>query len=506
MPGDLTDELIATDVWSDGHLAAASIPVIDVPFVSVGGGIGSFVLVNMLRISGRPTSEIRVLGITDTPWETYEYLTQVSQIPAGERLRSDSQAMPDNMWGFPSFAVREAFGAKSLTGFIAPLWQVLTEPTLTDYYTPQAGQVFTTMRREADRMDWWSMRVKGLVRMVRRRYGGGYFTILTPPAGTSPTKRVAYRSRFVHVAVGYPGLRFLDDLQKYRQEYRDFSHVVNSYEPHEHVYEDMKRRPGRVLVRGSGIVASRVLQRLTDDRDNHGAQTTIMHLFRHYISGPQGTSRTMRRPGKAGWAYQGFNFPKGAWGGQLKYRLERLEGEDRAKLLSTMGGTHTPARKLWRKQLERGTREGFYQQYIGEVDKVVPGPSNTVVTHIRNDQGLSELTADYIIDATGLEADIGEHRLLADLLDHSGAGRNPAGRLDVEPTFEVRGTRSDPGRLYASGSATLGGYYAGVDSFLGLQYVGLTIADDLARTGWCRRIGTGRSIAQWWKWAFNRKI
>ena len=38
------------------------------------------------------------------------------------------------------------------------------------------------------------MLVKGQVRMVRRRVGGGYFTVVTPPEGASPTKRVVFRS------------------------------------------------------------------------------------------------------------------------------------------------------------------------------------------------------------------------------------------------------------------------------------------------------------------------
>jgi hypothetical protein len=80
------------------------------------------------------------------------------------------------------------------------------------------------------------------------------------------------------------------------------------------------------------------------------------------------------------------------------------------------------------------------------------------------------------------------------------------GRLDVERSFELRGTRSGTGRLYASGSMTLGGYYAGVDSFLGLQYAALQICDDLASTGWCRRLGVGRSTAQWLRWARNKPV
>src|SRR5258706_9606876 len=39
--GDLTDELLRSDQWTDQMLQAAGIPVTDVPLVSVGGGVGS---------------------------------------------------------------------------------------------------------------------------------------------------------------------------------------------------------------------------------------------------------------------------------------------------------------------------------------------------------------------------------------------------------------------------------------------------------------------------------
>ncbi len=173
-------------------------------------------------------------------------------------------------------------------------------------------------------------------------------------------------------------------------------------------------------------------------------------------------------------------------------------------LLKTMGGTNTPPRRSWREQLERGRRGGWYQQYVGAVTSVEPGPDQSVLTTIDGPDGRRyDLAANFVIDATGLESDIGEHRLLADLLQHGGAQRSDFGRLDVGPTFEVLGTRSDPGRLYASGSITLGGHYAGVDSFLGLQYAALRIADDLADLGTIPRIGVGRSISEWWRWYRN---
>ena len=46
---------------------------------------------------------------------------------------------------------------------------------------------------------------------------------------------------------------------------QDYSRVVNAYEPHEHVYDELIRKPGTVVIRGGSIVASRVLQRLIDE-------------------------------------------------------------------------------------------------------------------------------------------------------------------------------------------------------------------------------------------------
>ena len=501
-PGDLNDQLINSDWWPDQMVQAAGIPIVDVPFVSIGGGIGSFVTVDYLRIAGVPADQIRVLSNIDHPWQTYEYLTRVSQIPRPERIRSDSASRPDNIWGFPSYALEEAIRDKSLKS----LWQVFTEPMWADFYTPRAGMVFANLERETARIRYWDMLVKGQVRMIRRRHGGGYFTILTPPEGAAATRRVAFRSQYVHCAVGYPGLKYLPDLQQFRVQQQDFHHVVSAYEDHEHVYNQLRTRPGTVLIRGGGIVASRVLARLMDDRAKYGLQTHIVHLFRTYISGSHGANMWARRKGGDGFAYQGFNYPKSVWGGQLKARMRRLEGEERAKAYKEMGGTNTPWRRTWQRQMNEGRAAGWYQVVTGTVENMMVRPDAKVVSVVKTSGGVFEFPADFIIDCTGLEADIAEHRVLADLLDHGGAARNPVGRLDVERSFELRGAASPPGLMYASGSSTLGGYFPGVDTFLGLQVAAQEIADDLARRGFCQKLGPVRSTSQWLKWARNKQI
>jgi len=496
-PGDLTPQLLDSPWWTDDLVAQAGIPVTDVPFVSVGGGIGSFVLVDLLRIAGVEPSSMRVLTGADYPWQQYEYLTRCSQIPLTERIRSDSTSIPDNIWGFPSLAMRELWREKTLK----PAWNVLTEPILADYWTPKLGSIFEGMAKEAARIGWTSMVLPGQVRMVRRRRGGGYFVLLTPPEGAATTRRVAVRARFVHLAVGYPGVKFLPDLQTYRAQYEDTFRVVNAYEPHEHVYDELIARPGTVVVRGSGIVASRVLQRLIDDRDRHGAQTTILHIFRTYVSGSHGGSVFSRRKGAHGWAHQGFNYPKSAWGGQHWNQCRALEGAERAAFYAKIGGTNTPRRRTWLRQLARGRKEGWYRTFTGTVEQVRPGPGGTVVSRLAETAtgSVYDVPASFIIDCTGLEAGVREHRVMADLLDHGGAGLGPLGRLDVDRQFTVRGTESEPGRVYATGSMTLGGYFCGVDTFLGLQLAAVDIVDDLARQGFGRRIGVARSVSQWWR-------
>jgi hypothetical protein len=248
-----------------------------------------------------------------------------------------------------------------------------------------------------------------------------------------------------------------------------------------------------------------------DDRLLNGAQTTIVHLFRTYTDGPNdgiGSAKPspfMKRKGGDGWAYQGFNYPKSVWGGQLKQQMRKLEGQQRADLYKRMGGTNTPYRRYWQKQMKQGRREGWYQVVVGTVDKMEP-VKGRIVNHVRTAQGQVQIPVDFVIDCTGLEADIAEHRLLKDLLEHSGAGRNPVGRLDVERSFEVRGTRNAPGVMYASGATTLGGYFPGVDTFLGLQVAAQEITDDLVRQGFAKRIGPLRSTRHWFRWLRNKQI
>jgi lysine/ornithine N-monooxygenase len=153
----------------------------------------------------------------------------------------------------------------------------------------------------------------------------------------------------------------------------------------------------------------------------------------------------------------------------------------------------------------QGLHEGWYQPAFGEVQKVEQTTNHQLITHIRGTNGVKgqlQLKADFIIDATGLESKIDANPLLKDLLDHYQLERNVLGRLKVTNDFEVAGMQNDEGRMFASGAMTLGGPYAAVDSFLGLQFAALRSVDAMVALGapGLHYLDGWRSLMQWVRW------
>ncbi|WP_414526796.1 FHA domain-containing protein [Nodularia chucula] len=483
---------------------ATGLPVDECDYLAVGAGLGSFVWVDLLRISGVPADKIVALGLEAEPYARYKRLCLNSQIPLHERLRSNSDSCPDNIWGWPSYALREA-GRDLTQGKVNSafqyLWQVFAEPTFAETYTPRAGNVFDSIDREVKRIGWKNIYRYGRVRAIRKTEDGRYCVAYS----RSPGNYGFIVSRYLHLATGYPAIQFLADLQAYRAKYQDFKSVVNAYEDHDHVYQQLEQQGGTVLIRGRGIVASRIIQRIYEARKKN-SDITVLHLMRS--PKPQGNKfYKAQRKVKNHYEFQPFNWPKACWGGELRVILEQATPDERQRLLADWGGTTTADRQDWQKIIAEGLREGWYQITFGEVTGVERNPENRTITQIQ-EKGLGEmkLVADFIIDATGLDAKVNANPLLEDLVNHYNLPLNHLGRLVVANNFELPEMRNGQGQMYAAGAITLGGPYAAVDSFLGLQYSALVAVDALAATRAPRlhRLNMLTSSAQWLKWVFNQ--
>ncbi|MDT9340353.1 FHA domain-containing protein [Trichodesmium erythraeum 21-75] len=487
---------------------------------TIGGGLGSFIWVDFLRIFGVKSNQIVALGIVPLdengnipPNETqksywhYKQLCLNSQIPDHERLRSNSDSCPDNIWGWPSYALREAwqdFSHGRILSSLKCLWQVFAEPTFAQTYTPKARNVFASIDREAKRIGWDQIFRFGRVRAIRKTDDGRYAIAYSFSSSKSRDYGFLIVS-FVHLATGYPKLKFLEDLQMYRRQTEDFRAVVNAYEDHAHVYEHLEKNGGVVLIRGRGIVASRIIQRIYEVRQRSQKNIGIIHLMRSEVTKGKKFGVAQRQV-ENNFEFQPFNWPKACWGGELRVKLEQAKPEKRKDLLKEWGGTTTASRSDWRQIIQQAKLDKWYKVEFGKVTRVEPNQGNGIITHISTEFPKLALVTDFIIDATGLEANVDESPLIYDLVKKYNLQLNAQKRLTVSNDFEVIGVSNEPGKIYACGAITFGGPYAAVDSFLGLQYTALRCVDHLFKiqAPGIKYLNGFSSIGQWWKWATNQ--
>ncbi|MBE9221961.1 hypothetical protein IQ215_04545, partial [Cyanobacterium stanieri LEGE 03274] len=499
-------EIFKEEKISLGALQKTSLPIKEVTYVSIGGGLGSFAYVDHLRIAGVPKEKIAVIGLNSLPYGRYERLLRNCQIFRYKRIRSGSDSCPDNLWGWPGYALREAW-QELLSGHLNQaftcLWQVFAEPVLADTYTPIADNVFHSIDRETQRIGWPQIFSQGSARAIRKTEDGRY-CIAYSASKFGQTDHRFIIADFVHICTGYPALKLLPDLQRYRDNTGDLKSVVQGYEPHDHVYEQLEKKGGTVIIRGSGIVASQIMDRLylVYKINPH---LKIIHMNREPRRGNQ--YGMAQRGVENDWEFQPYNWPKATWGGDMRKMLEEATPHRRRELLQIWGGTTTSSRKPWRQIIKQGLQEGWYEIKYGLVKDVKPDINGGVISTLLTNKGENTIHADFIIDCTGLVSDPLQSPLLNDLVHHYQLPLNIQGRLDVANDFEIPKMRNGNGKVYANGIITLGGPYAGVDTFLGLQYSAHRIIESLALLN-APDVGyiVGLySLMQWYRWANNQE-
>jgi pSer/pThr/pTyr-binding forkhead associated (FHA) protein len=485
-------------------LKQSSIPVSETTYLAVGGGLGSFVWVDSLRICGVATAQIRVIGREETPYGRFQRLCRYSQIDDQERIRSDSGARPDNLWGWPGYALEEIGGLlrRGQWGAAARIaWQVFREPVLTETYAPRARMVFDALEREMKRIGWEQMARQGEVQGLRQTDDGRYAVLYT----TAGEQAQVVIAPYLHLALGYAGIGLTAETQAYRHRYPAWPQVVQAYEAHEAVYEQLGRQGGTVVVRGRGIVASRVLQRLDEVRQRaKGKRIQVIHLMTAPIGEDTryGLARRRRHYHRQ---VQPFNWPKAALGGDLRFILEQATPAERQTLFQSWGGTTTSNRRDWQEVVERGQREGWYMIQFGTVETIKANGRGRLVVQTKGCGPMpayGRLVADFLLDCTGLNSRLGDHPLLAEVSEHYRLAKNESGRLVVTADFELKGLRNGGGQVFAAGIMAGGNAFAPVDGFLGLQYAAQRSVETLIRENGpgLQRLDGWASLRQWWRW------
>lgn len=318
---------------------------------------------------------------------------------------SNSDACPDNIWGWPSYGLREivsSLGQRDWQNALRVTIQLLAEPILTETYTPRAYDVFNSIDREAARIGWSTLWRAGRAKAVRKTDDGRNAVAYTTMAPGAPPRLSCIIASYVHTAVGYPQFRVISAVQEYLERTQDFRSVVSAYEQHDQVYERLRRAGGTAIVSRRGIVASRIIQRLYEVRaENPDVQ--VLHLMRSPIAHRTRFQFAWRKT-RYHCELQPFNWPKAAFGGTMRHRLEQSREPQRSTLLRRWGGTTTADRRDWQHIVFAGLTEGWYAIVFGEITRVERQQDGTLAVSLRGGESQqADFLADFLIVCTGLE-------------------------------------------------------------------------------------------------------
>ena len=272
---------------------------------------------------------------------------------------------------------------------------------------------------------------------------------------------------------------------------QDFHHVVSAYEDHEHVYNQLKTRPGhgphprRRHRRVAGAAAA-------DGRPREVRHATqIVHLFRTFISGSHGKHAWSRRKGEQRLRLPGLQLPEVGLGWAAQGQDAQARRATRGPRRTTRWAAPTPrGGAAGRPQMNEGPGRGLVpaddRHRELDVDRRRTGGSSA---RSRPTRAATTWPPTSSSTAPAWRPTSAEHRVLSRPARPRRRRPQPEGPPRRRAHLRVARHRQRAGAIYASGSATLGGYFPGVDTFLGLQVAAQEIADDLARRGFCQRIG-----------------
>jgi hypothetical protein len=450
------------------------------------------------------------LSTVDSPFASLGNILSSAQWHGDDRMRSDSASRIDGIWAWPGYATTESLRMLSPL----PVLRTLVEPVLAEYFTPRRETVAASLEREKRRVGWDRMLHRGRAVAILRRREGGYFVFVLGASDSSGL--LAIRTRYVHLATGHAGPRLAEDVAAWRSFHPESEQVVNAYESHDHVYEAAHRQGGVFVVRGGGMTSMTVVNRLLKAAPEGGPPLKVLHVVRPNEAGHR--NARVRQADHGCIAFQPFNFPKGANGGVIQAELSALSPIERAARLQFLGAPSVPRRRNWMRTRDLAAAKGRYALIPGEAVLFAHLPARpgapgererlcfSLATRDRKSPDMhhdvgqdvqQDLEADWLVDCIGLRSRALDHPLVSQMASVGLLVENPSGGIHVESDFEAPSARSGDGRLFVSGVLALGSEVAAVDSFFGLEYAALRIADRLADEGFCRRLGAFSSLRGW---------
>jgi hypothetical protein len=399
----------------------------------VGDGFGSVIVYATAVYLGFRPEQVTVFGTNDNPVNTYQqFAYNLGQTVL--RSESESHFLPAD---WPTFAQLEAWSRGSL----APLFRSIGRK-----YNPGVPDVLAEATVVARRLGWNDNRFPRRVGWLQRESRPvPHFLLFDEEA------RYIGRAKHVMIAIGHGPLSFPPVLAKAREDPRLGDRIVQAYEPKTYAPQ------GRYVVVGAGIASVNEWANALD----MGAK--VISLLRNPAPDEQD-----------------LNTPRCLFEARGIDVFQGLPFEQRIAFLGKILKGTSPKRRGWAARIQRGVAEGRFEQIIGEIDVIEPGPAGLrihIVSRHGQDPGWLDVTG--VIAGTGFTKSVLTIPLLRRLIEHYGLPVEE-GRMRLTTNCGLPGLDEPRSRL------AMMGIFANTviphgDTIAGLKYIGRRFAADCAR-------------------------
>jgi hypothetical protein len=399
----------------------------------VGDGFGSLIVYSTAVYVGFRPEQITIFGTGDNPVGTYQqFAYNLGQTVL--RSESESHFLPAD---WPTFGELDAWSRRSLT----PLFRSIRRK-----YNPGVPDVLAEATVVQQRLGWNNNRFPKRVGWLQREF--------TPiPHFVLYDEEANYIGRAKHVmlALGHGPLSFPPALAKAREDPRLADRIVQAYEPKAY------SPGGRYVVVGAGIASVNEWVNALDV----GAKAISL----------------LRNPSPD---EQDLNTPRCLFEALGIDIFQGLSFEDRIAFLGKILKGTSPKRRGWGEKIERGRREGRFDELTGEIDQVEPGPAGLRI-HITSkhgpDPGWLDVTG--VVAGTGFVKSVLTLPLLRRLVEFYGLPVEE-GRIRLRTNCGAPGLDRDDSRLGMMGLLANSVIPHG-DTIAGLKYIGRRFVADCAR-------------------------
>ena len=400
----------------------------------VGDGFGSLIVYSTAVYLGFKPEEITIYGPSDNPVGTYEqFAYNLGQTVL--RSESESHFLPAD---WPTFGQLDAWSHRS----VAPLLRSARRK-----YNPGVPDILAEAGVVARRLNWEGSRVPKRVGWLQREEAGGtpHFVLYDEDANHLG------RAKHVMLALGHGPLAFPPLLAKARMTPGIGDRIVQAYEPKQYAPE------GRYIVLGAGIASINEWVNVLDA----GGKCIAL--------------RRSPAPDE-----QDLNVPRCLFEALGIDKFQALPFEQRVQFLGSVLKGTTPKRRGWLDRVQDGRAENRFEEMIGEIEKIEPGPAGLrlhVVSRHGEDPGWLDVTG--VVAGTGFTKSVLSLPLLRRLVEHYGIPVEE-GRMKLRSNCGVPGLDREDSRLCLMG-LTANTVIPHGDTIAGLKYIGRRFVADCAR-------------------------